>query len=74
MKIAAAGASVHGASPSVATFTASCSIVPRVAIVLGNGSPTLRPSPRSPACCCGGWSGRSRCGKNQDTSRVARAA
>ena len=32
-KIASAGASDHGASPSIATFDASCSIVPHVGVV-----------------------------------------
>ena len=39
-KIAAAGASVHGASATSATLEASCSMVPHVGTVAGNPSPT----------------------------------
>src|SRR6185436_2628546 len=39
-KIAAAGASIHGASASIDTFAASCSIVPHVGTVSGKPRPT----------------------------------
>ena len=40
IKIGNAGASIHGASASIDTFEASCSMVPQVATSCGNPSPT----------------------------------